>query len=208
MNNVRFLWRAIQEGIQGRLAWLRVTRRLHPDTQVSWFARVRGKNISIGRGTQIEAGAFLDAAMKNAAQESITIGRNCIIKQGVMLQSWQGSISIGEHSSINAYGVMQGTGGITIGKDVRIGAHVVIIASQHVYEDASQPIASQGWTAKGITIEDDVWIGANVMIMDGVTIGQGSVIAAGAVVNADVEPFTVAGGVPAKFIKKRGSTSE
>nr|WP_241961386.1 CatB-related O-acetyltransferase [Staphylococcus hyicus] len=52
-------------------------------------------------------------------------------------------------------------------------------------------------------IKNDVWIGANVVVKDGVTIGDGAVIATGAVVTKDVEPYTIVGGVPAQFMKKR-----
>lgn len=55
----------------------------------------------------------------------------------------------------------------------------------------------------GIVIEDDVWIAFRAIIMDGVTIGQGAVVAAGAVVTKDVPPYAIVGGVPAKIIKMR-----
>ena len=54
-----------------------------------------------------------------------------------------------------------------------------------------------------VTIEDDCWIGANVTILKGVTIGRGTVVAAGAVVNRDIPPYSIAGGVPAKVLKFR-----
>ena len=54
-----------------------------------------------------------------------------------------------------------------------------------------------------ITIEDDVWIGSNVVILPNVTIGKGSIVAAGAVVTTNVIPFTIVGGIPAKEIGKR-----
>lgn len=57
-------------------------------------------------------------------------------------------------------------------------------------------------TFKPIRIEDKVWFGANVTICPGVTIGEGAIVAAGAVVTKDVAPRTIVGGVPAKFIKK------
>ena len=59
-------------------------------------------------------------------------------------------------------------------------------------------------TSKGdIILEDDVWIGANVTILSGVHIGQGAVVAAGAVVSTDIPPYAIAGGVPAKVIRYR-----
>ena len=54
---------------------------------------------------------------------------------------------------------------------------------------------------KDVVVEEDVWIGANVTLLAGVTVGRGSTIAAGAVVNKDIPPYCVAGGVPAKVIK-------
>jgi acetyltransferase-like isoleucine patch superfamily enzyme len=61
----------------------------------------------------------------------------------------------------------------------------------------------QGNTAFGVVIEDDVWIGTGARILDGVTIGRGSVIGAGAVVTKGVAPYSVMGGVPAKLIRSR-----
>ena len=66
------------------------------------------------------------------------------------------------------------------------------------------PMRGQGSTpARKVTVSSDVWIGARVIILPGVTIGQGAIIAAGAVVTKDVPPFSVVGGVPARVIKFR-----
>ena len=54
-----------------------------------------------------------------------------------------------------------------------------------------------------ITIEDDVWIGTNSVILSGVSIGRGAIVAAGSIVSKNVEPYSIVGGIPAKFIKKR-----
>ena len=78
-----------------------------------------------------------------------------------------------------------------------------MIPSNHNYARTDIPIYRQGETSKGIVIEDDVWIGARVTILDGVRVGGGSIIAAGAVVSKDVEPFSVVGGVPARVLKSR-----
>ncbi len=61
----------------------------------------------------------------------------------------------------------------------------------------------QGVKREFVRIEDDCWIAANTVILAGVTIGKGSVIAAGSVVNKDVPPYSVVAGVPAKVIKSR-----
>lgn len=59
-----------------------------------------------------------------------------------------------------------------------------------------------------VIIEEDVWCGTNVTILKGVTIGRGSIIAAGAVVTKDIPPYSIAGGIPAKVIKKRMTDEE
>jgi acetyltransferase-like isoleucine patch superfamily enzyme len=81
---------------------------------------------------------------------------------------------------------------------------VQIVAVNHVFDEPGRPFVEQGITAEGVTIEDDVWIGAGSIITDGVRIGRGSVIAAGAVVTRDVPPQVVAGGVPARIIRRVG----
>ena len=66
-----------------------------------------------------------------------------------------------------------------------------------------------GWRREHwVTIGHDVWIGHGVTVTAGVTIGDGAVIGAGAVVTRDVEPYTVVGGVPARFIKRRFSQTQ
>lgn len=88
---------------------------------------------------------------------------------------------------------------IEIGKSCHIGPRVCFESSGHglVYQEGK----GRGHTKKPIIVKDKVWIGAGAMILQGVTVHEGAVIAAGAVVNKDVEAYTVAGGVPAKKIK-------
>ena len=110
---------------------------------------------------------------------------------------------MGDHCSVNPYTIIYGHGGLEIGNGVRIAAHCVIIPANHNIDDPSIPIIKSGLTCKGICIGNDVWIGARCVILDGVTIGDGAVIAAGAVVTRNVEPFMIVGGVPAKPIRLR-----
>ena len=73
----------------------------------------------------------------------------------------------------------------------------------HIYDDPKISIRLQGIRANGIKIEDDVWLGVGSTVLDGVTIGKGSVIGAGAVVTKNIPPYSVAVGVPANVIKER-----
>ncbi|MBL6992072.1 MAG: acyltransferase [Bacteriovoracaceae bacterium] len=93
-----------------------------------------------------------------------------------------------------------------LGNNVIIGFDVTLVTTQHNYEDPNQAIKNQGYRDKKIIIEDDVGVGARSFIMPGVTLGRGCYVGANAVVTKDVEPYTVVGGIPAKFIKKRKNT--
>ena len=95
-------------------------------------------------------------------------------------------------------------GPVTIGNDVMMGPEVVIYTSGHRFDRTDIPMEEQGSTEpQPVHIGNDVWIGRRVMIMPGVTIGDGCVIGAGAVVTKDIPPYSVAGGVPAKVIRSR-----
>ena len=83
---------------------------------------------------------------------------------------------------------------IRIGTKVAISREAFICTASHDITKPNRPL---------VTACDGVWIGARAMILPGVTIGEGAVVAAGAVVTKDVEPWTVVGGNPARFIKKR-----
>lgn len=133
----------------------------------------------------------------------IEIGDNVSIKDYSRICPRDGYIKIGKNSSINAYCILLGYGGIDIGEGVRIAAHSSIIAFNHKFDNTSKMIYQQGRKSKGIIIEDDVWIGTGTRILDGVTIGKGSVIGAGSVVTKSIPPYSIAVGVPAFPIKNR-----
>ncbi|MDO9553526.1 MAG: acyltransferase [Rhodonellum sp.] len=106
------------------------------------------------------------------------------------------SLTIGKDTFINGVHISASTS-ITIGHNVDIGPYTIIMDNDfHAIgdQDASE-------IKKGITIEDHVWIAMRCIIMKGVTIGKGAVVASGSVVTKDVAPYTVVGGVPAKFLK-------
>lgn len=93
---------------------------------------------------------------------------------------------------------------VKIGKYVMKGPEVYMVGNNHITADLDTPMCFQGKTDnQEIRIEDDCWLGARVMIMPGKTIGRGSILASGAIITKDVEPYSVMGGNPAKLIKKR-----
>ena len=79
----------------------------------------------------------------------------------------------------------------------------MIFTQNHNFGDRTKLIREQGATRKPVIIEDDVWIGARVILLPGVTMGRGSVVAAGAVVTKSFPPFSIIGGVPARIIGNR-----
>jgi acetyltransferase-like isoleucine patch superfamily enzyme len=133
----------------------------------------------------------------------IDIGANSYLCSSCVIKAFNGWIKMGHDCTVNEFAVLHGDGGLEIGNDVRIAAQVRIIAMNHIYDDPEVPIRLQGIRANGIKIEDDVWLGIGTTVLDGVTIGKGSVIGAGAVVTKDIPPYSIAVGVPAKVIKKR-----
>lgn len=95
-------------------------------------------------------------------------------------------------------------GPVTIGKNVMMGPEVIIYTSGHKHDRTDIPMIEQGSDeAKRVIVGDDVWIGRRAMIMPGVTIGNGCIIGAGAVVTKDIPDYSIAGGVPAKVLKNR-----
>lgn len=107
------------------------------------------------------------------------------------------NINIGEEVFINACCHFQDHGGVTIGDGCQIGHNVVFATLNHELE----PEKRKTTRPAPIVLGKNVWIGSNATILQGVTIGDNAVVAAGAVVTKDVPPNTVVGGVPAKFIK-------
>lgn len=114
----------------------------------------------------------------------------------------RGDVEFGAHCTVNPYAMISGK--VRCGDGVRIASHVSIVGFNHGFDDPHVPIHTQKHQSLGITIEDDVWIGANAVVLDGVRVGRGAVIAAGAVVSKDVPPLAIVGGVPAKVVRFRG----
>lgn len=127
------------------------------------------------------------------------VGKNVNIEQRVVFGE---EFEIGDNSTVGFRSDIYGP--VKIGKDVMIGPEVAIYTHNHKHDEIDIPMIKQGYTEnKPVYIEDNVWIGRRVLIMPGVCIGTGSIVAAGAVVTKNVEPYSIVGGNPAKIIKYR-----
>jgi maltose O-acetyltransferase len=114
------------------------------------------------------------------------------------------NISIGKNVHVTNNCILDGRGGLSIGDDTMVGFETLIVTGTHNYEQADILIRMQGAYRSPVAIGKDVWLGARTIILPGVTIGDGAVVAAGAVVTRDIPPYAIAGGVPARVIGKRG----
>lgn len=177
-----------------------------------------GRSIQISTGVElinadlIELGSEVkidrDVRIRNVGRCSkIRIGDRTRINRGVDIKVHcveGGCIEIGESVIVGPYSCLSGRS-IKIGNFCLIAPHVGIFANNHKFTDPHRHIKDQGHSYKGIVIEDDCWLGSGVKVMDGVTIAQGSVIGAGAVVTQNIPPYSIAVGVPAKVVGHRNS---
>jgi acetyltransferase-like isoleucine patch superfamily enzyme len=178
-------------------------------TMEGWAAVEKGVRLRFADHIRLGHGSYLDERVYlHACPQGIAIGAGTVVMYGSVLHVYNfrglphAGIQIGAHSVIGEYNVIRGQGGVRIGDRVFTSPFTQILAVNHVYDDASRSFTEQGITAEGIDIDDDVWLGAGSIITDGVHIGRGAVVAAGAVVTADVPPHTVVAGVPARVVRQ------
>jgi len=160
-------------------------------------------HIRLGHGAYLDEGVYLHACL-----QGIEIGAGSIVMHGAVLHVYNfrdlpnAGIRIGRECLVGEYTVIRGQGGVEIGDRVYTSPHTQILAVNHVFDDSRRPFVEQGITAQGIVIEDDVWVGAAATVTDGVRVGRGAVVAAGAVVTEDVPAHTVVAGVPARVVRR------
>jgi acetyltransferase-like isoleucine patch superfamily enzyme len=135
----------------------------------------------------------------------VQVCSSCELNQGVELNPFGGSIRIARRVWLGPYVVIYGHGGVEIGEQTLISMHCTILSSNHAIPAIGTLIRDMPDDLRPTRIGRDVWIGANAVILGGVTIGDGAVVAAGAVVAKDVEAGVVVAGVPARFVRRRSA---
>ena len=178
---LKYIWKTETDGCHFRLRFVGLFIGCLPHFA---FSRIRTRlyrlaGISIGKGSLILGS--IELAGPGAIQKRFCVGANC---------------------QLNSPLYADVCSPITIGDNVYIGHHVVLITTNHEIGPETQRCGV--WKSAPISIENGVWIGARVTILPEVTIGRGAVVAAGSVVTKDVSPNTLVGGVPAKVIRVLG----
>lgn len=187
---------------------------------VRWrFGSAKGMFL-IGKGVTIRQASYIHVGKNFIAQDhceinglsqkglvfgdKVTIGNYAIIRPTNLYGGEAGvGLKVGNNSSIGPYSYIGCSGYIEIGDNVMMSPRVSIYSENHNFSETDRPMIEQGVTRSFVIIEDDCWIAANAVILAGVTVGKGSVIAAGSIVTKDVPPYSIVGGNPARMIKSR-----
>jgi acetyltransferase-like isoleucine patch superfamily enzyme len=167
---------------------------------------LHGRYVRAGRDLDIEEGCFINGHSRRGVTfgDRVTLGRGVMIAPTGLLGGPPGEgLQVGDRSNLGHWAYVGCSGFISIGSDVLMGPRVALLAEDHNLGSADEPIKAQGVTRLPIAIEDDVWLGAGAIVTGGVTIGRGSVVAAGSVVTKDVAAYSVVAGVPAKLVRSR-----
>ena len=172
-----------------------------------------GKGVSFFNISKIKWGKFLrlgnqvyvSALSKNGIHfgNNVSIGAFSRVIVSTSLNDIGDKIVIGNNVGIGEFAYLGGAGGLEIGDECIVGQYLSCHPENHNYENINLSIRYQGVSRKGIKIGKNCWIGSKVTILDGVSIGNGSIIAAGSVVTKSFSENSIIGGVPAKLLKSR-----
>lgn len=173
---------------------------IHPSSVVKCRNKIRfGKNLSIDRWSYIDALSTDGLSLG----DNVSIGKFTTIECTGSLNYLGKGLKIGNNVGLGTRGHYGCAGGVEIGNDTIIGNYVSFHSENHIYNDLNIPIRKQGVNHQGIKIGNNCWIGAKVTFLDGSIIGNGCVVAAGAIVRGEFADNSVLGGIPAKIIKSR-----
>ncbi|QDG68083.1 acyltransferase [Pseudarthrobacter sp. NIBRBAC000502772] len=125
------------------------------------------------------------------------IDSDAVVYHGFQVRNAR-KLRIGARTSVGDGAILDARGGLTLGEDVNISTQVMVWTAQHDWKSADFT-----YVENSVSIGDRAWIGPRAVLLPGAVIGEGAVIAAGSIVRGTIPPYTLVGGVPAKFISKR-----
>ncbi len=162
--------------------------------------QIKGRNLGIDRNVFINALSVEGIRFGN----NVSIHKNVIIECSGSIKKLGKGLEIGDNVGIGCNSFLGCAGGIKIGSDTIFGNFVSVHSENHNFKEEKTPIRLQGVSSKGILIGKNCWIGAKVTILDGTILGDGCVVAAGAVLNGKAYPEnSIIAGIPAKCVAKR-----
>lgn len=186
-----------------RFIW---TRRLY--TPRYWLMAARYLWFRITRPhIRTEGFFFLDRGVEIRCRRGygrLVIGRWAFIGRGNAIRCHEGNLRIGDKVVLGSKNTINCYIDIEIGDRCILADWIYICDFDHRFEDLHMPIKDQGIVKSPVRIGANCWLGEKSTILRGVTIGDGSVIASHALVNRDVPPNSIVGGVPARVLKTRG----
>jgi len=166
-------------------------------TRPRWYIRMlaplyqhRGRHSVIHRSVRMDTPPY----------RKFSLGDYSVVESFSCINNAVGDVLIGDHTRIGLHNTIIGP--VKIGDNVNLAQGITVTALNHNFNDPSKRIDEQGVSTSAVNIGNDIWIGANAVILPGVSIGNHSVVAAGAVVTKDVPAHTLVAGVPAKIIKE------
>ena len=158
------------------------------------------KNLTISDDCHIDALSKAGIKFGN----NVSIQKRVVIECSGTLKKIGKGLIVGDNVGIGSSSFLGCAGGIEIGDDCILGNFVSFHSENHNFDKSDMPIRLQGVNHKGIKIGKDCWIGAKVTVLDGTILGDGCVVAAGAVLNGkEYPPYSIIAGVPARVIKSR-----
>ena len=161
------------------------------------------KGVLLDRSCYVGPGVSLGPDHLGKLDGIVEVADSCELNQGVELNPWGGSIRIARRVWLGPYVVIYGHGGVEVGEQTLVSMHCTILSSNHGIPPMGTLIRDTADKLLPTKIGRDVWIGANAVILGGVTIGDGAVVAAGAIVTKDVESGAIVAGNPARLLRRR-----
>ena len=159
--------------------------------------------IRLGDDVVVDDLVVLDA--KGETNRGITVGHGVFLGRGTILSCKDGDIDLGDHVNIGFYSEIFSGSKVVVGEDGLFAAYTYLVGGGHQFEQTDLAVIAQPRSSVGITLGDNVWLGAGAKVMDGIRIGNGGVVGAGAVVTHDLPDGSVAVGVPARVVRTRGA---
>lgn len=197
----RYGWRrAIRAAVDHRMVTAENVAMVRRATVHRALAAVRGERLEVHG--MLFAGRHLELRAR-AGHGRLVIGPWCWLGDGTQLRSHEGQVTIGAKVVFGRYDVLNSYLDVEVGDAAILADHAYLCDFDHRTDRLDVPIKDQGIVTTPTRIGADVWLGERVTVLRGVTIGRGSVIAAHAVVNRDLPPFSIAAGVPARVVRSR-----